>query len=109
MLYRYWLRSMPLLVNSRLATWLFALAEKFSRSLTHQAPDAPNPVMVWAGAVITAVVAALAGAAVTTVVAVAARDAVTADAATRTTAAAGGRNLWRRVRNLTVTPHLIRA
>ncbi len=58
MLYRYWLRSMPLLVNSRLATWLCTLAEKWVRSLTHQAPEAPKPAMVWAGAVTTAVAVA---------------------------------------------------
>lgn|SRR6185312_11092076 len=55
MLYRYWLRLIPLLVNSRLAAWLCALELKFSRSLTHHAPDAAKPAMVWAGAVTTAV------------------------------------------------------
>ena len=76
---------MPLLVNSRLATWLCALEEKFSRSLTHQAPDAPKPATVWAGAVTMAVVAALAGAAATEAVTAA------AEAAIMTTAEAAGR------------------
>src|SRR5579859_3899415 len=96
MLYRYWLRSMPLVVKSRLATSLFALAEKFSRSLTHQAPDAPKPAMVWAGAVTMALVAAPAG--------VATKAVMAADAARRRAEATG-----RRVRDLTVTPQLIRA
>src|SRR5580692_9447205 len=45
---------MPLVVKSRLATCPCTLGEKFARSLTHQAPDAPNPAIVCAGAVITA-------------------------------------------------------
>ncbi len=58
MLYRYWLRSMPLVVNRSAATCACTEEEKLVRSLTHQAPEAPKPATVCAGAVMTAAVEA---------------------------------------------------
>jgi hypothetical protein len=49
---------MPRLVNSRSATLSWARRGKSTRSLGHHAPDAPNPLIVWAGAELTSTVGA---------------------------------------------------
>jgi len=53
---------MPRLVNSRSATLSWARRGKSTRSLGHHAPDAPNPLIVWAGAGLTSTVGARAAA-----------------------------------------------